>query len=296
MPDTDGPTAPDNRPSPIEIQDRPELDVVIPLLNEENILQSNADALAEYLDRIVGPRRWRFIFVDNGSTDSTPDIIENIVRGRNNAVHLYAPVPNYGLALRTGLSAATAKFVHMCDIEQWDIPFLAWSWSLRDQHDLFVGSRRSDPTICHQPALRRILSWGLNALIQLLFGYMGTDTHGPKLLSLDRLKPIVAICVCDRGQYDSEIILRASRACLRIAEAPIAHEEHRPPRFSIVKKIIWNVIAFNRLRRIIRKLPYGEKVHFNQFSRSDVLTVYHRLGIESGIDLSMGNQRVSAGQ
>lgn len=251
-----------------------ELEVIVPLYNEEAILRRNARALARGLDEVVGAGRWQFLFVDNGSTDGTREIIDDLIVefGAGRAVH--APQPNYGLALRAGLKEATAPFVHLCDVEQWDIPFLAWAWQNRHDHDLFIGSRRSDPTVSHQPTHRRILSWGLNSLIQVFFGYMGTDTHGPKLLNRSKLQPVLDVCTCDRGQYDSEIVLRATRAGLRVAEAPIEHEEHRRPRFLIIKKVAWNLVAFNRLRRIMRKVPYADAVHFHQFSRTDVRAAF----------------------
>lgn len=250
----------------------PDLEVVIPLYNEQAIVREYAQKLARHLDSAIGAGRWQFIFVDNGSTDGTGSLVERLIEELGAGLMVHAPEPNYGLALRAGLNAARAPYVHTCDIEQWDIPFLAWAWAARGDHDLFIGSRRSDPTVSKPPPLRRILSWGLNALIQLFFGYMGTDTHGPKLLNMQRLKPIIDVCVSDRGQFDTEIVLRATRAGLRIAEAPIAHEEYRPPRFVIFKKVGWNLVAFNRLRKILRDVPYSDTVHFHQFSRSDLVT------------------------
>ncbi len=251
-----------------------ELEVVIPLYNEEAILRENALKLAGYLNRVIGVGKWRFILVDNGSEDRTRAIIEELVAELGDGVYIFEEQPNYGRALRAGLKAARAPYIHLCDIEQWDIPFLSWAWSLREDHDYFIGSRRSDPTISKPPFVRRILSWGLNALIQLFFSYMGTDTHGPKLLNLQRLNSIINKCVCDRGQFDAEIVLRAVRAGLRIAEGPIEHAEYRPPRFAIVKKIGWNLIAFTRLSRVLRDVPYEGPVRFHQFSRGDLLDVY----------------------
>lgn len=250
--------------------------VVIPLFNEEAILESNVLTLSQHLDTIVGHGRWQFILVDNGSTDQTPKIIDRILDKYPLSISVHEPTPNYGRALRTGLTRARTPYVHLCDIEQWDIPFLAWAWALRDKHDLFIGSRRSDPTISRQPRIRYILSWGLNTLIQFYFGYMGTDTHGPKLINFAKLRPLIESCVSDRGQYDTEIVLRAVRAGFRIAEAPIAHSEKRPPRFVLVKKIGWNLVAFYRLHKTLRHVPYGEAVHFHQYSRSDVLDAYAR--------------------
>lgn len=254
-----------------------ELEVVIPAYNEEAIIRENVLTLKRHLDRITGGARWRFILVDNGSTDRTREIITELLQEIGDGVYKFEAEPNYGRAIRAGLNTSTAPFVHLCDIEQWDIPFVAWAWANRHEHDYFIGSRRSDPTIQKPPFVRRLLSWGLNALIQLFFSYMGTDTHGPKLINMTAMRPIIDVCVCDRGQFDTEIVLRGVRAGRRIAEAPIEHSEHRPPKFRIVKKIGWNIIAFTRLRRVLADVPYEGLVRFRQFNRWDVLDAYQRL-------------------
>lgn len=255
----------------------PALSVVIPVLNEEALLRANLEELAFHLDAIVGRGRWQFVLVDNGSTDRTPRIIKEILAENPGSKSVHLPGPNYGAALRAGFKNAEADFVYNCDLEQWDIPFLAWAWNARDQHDLFIGSKRADPTICRQSGLRYFLSWGLNTLIQHQFAFMGTDTHGPKLVNLRRLKPLIESCISDRGMFDTEIVLRALRQGFRLAEAPIAFEEHRPPRNNIVKKVVWNVFALYRLRERMKAIPYRGPVEFRRFARSDVLSVYEGL-------------------
>ena len=249
------------------------LSVVIPVLNEEAILAKNLTGLAAHFDAIVGKRNWQYVLVDNGSTDRTPEIIQDILAAFPPSKTVYVAEPNYGAALRAGFDAADTEFLHTCDVEQWDIPFLAWAWAERKNHDLFIGSKRSDPTISRQTPRRRFLSWGLNSLLQLFFGYMGTETHGPKLINLACLRPIIDSSISDRGQFDTEIVLRTIRKGHRVAEAPIAFLETRPPRTKIAKKVVWNLIAFNRLRRIIRDVEHEGPVEFRQFSRSDVLAV-----------------------
>ena len=249
-----------------------DLSVVIPVLNEETILKENLTQLAAYFDDIVGAGRWQFVLVDNGSTDRTPEIIQEILAAYPPSKTVHVPAPNYGAALRAGFREADTEFVHNCDVEQWDIPFLTWAWAERSNHDVFIGSKRSDPTISKQSPIRRLLSWGLNALLQLLFGYMGTETHGPKLINIGRLRAVIDSCVSDRGQLDTEIVLRAVRKGYRIAEGPIEFLESRPPRTKIIKKVGWNLVAFNRLRKVMREVEYEGSIEFRQFSRSDILS------------------------
>ena len=246
--------------------------VVIPLYNEEAIIDENLEALAYFFDSIVGLQKWGFVLVDNGSTDGTPSRVQAALSRwpLSRAVNLAEP--NYGAALRAGLQSATARWVFVLDVEQWDLPFLAWSWMNRDSYDVFMGSKRADPTLNYQAPYRKFLSCCLNGLLQTLFEFSGSDTHGPKLVDRVSLAEIIAICCLDRGQYDTELVLRALRSCKRLVEIPVVYRESRPPRNLMIKKIVWNLLALRRLVRIMKSVPYQGTVRLYRLSREEVLS------------------------
>lgn len=246
------------------------LSVVIPVYNEEQVLAANTRYLAGEFDRIVGAGAWQYVIVDNGSTDATPALLRQVAETWPTKI-LHADEPNYGKALRTGLEGADTEWVHSIDIEQWDIPFFEWAWNNREQHDIFIGSKRADPTLNRQPVYRKFLSWGLNCLIQLFFEHMGTDTHGPKLLRLSALKPIISQCRMSRGQFDTEFVLRSVRAGLRLVEAPVIYEEQRPARRLMLEKIYINIREFNRLRIMMKGIGFSGLVRYRRVCREDVL-------------------------
>ncbi len=181
------------------------------------------------------------------------------------------------MALKIGLRSATTRWVYIVDIEQWDLPFIAWSWKNRETYDAFIASKRADFTICHQSFYRRILSCALNGLLQVCTQFSGTDTHGPKLLDRVSLKSIIDACELDRGQYDTELVLRAVRAQKRIIEAPCEYRELRPNRNWMVKKIVWNLWALARLTRIMKTVPYQGLARYYRVPREDVLAEAERL-------------------
>jgi glycosyltransferase involved in cell wall biosynthesis len=247
------------------------LSIVIPIFNEQSILLANAEALANYLDNMLGSGNWLYIFVDNGSTDGTPALLKHIVERWPLSRVINLKSPNYGAALKAGLRAATTKWVYMLDIDQWDLPFMTWAWNSRQQYDLFIASKRADPTLNFQAPYRRFLSAGLNAALQVLFHYSGTDTHGPKLLDRESLNAIVAKCELDRGQFDTELVLRAMRNGKRLVEVPVEYREFRPHRNLMIKKIFWNLMALRRLRHVMRDVPFEGAVRYYRLAREDVL-------------------------
>ena len=157
-----------------------QLSVVIPIFNEEDSLWPMAKGMAVHLNKYVGEERWQYVLVDNGSKDSTPKIVQRICSEWPLACPLQFSRPDYGDALRAGLLAATAEWAYIVNVDFWDPIFLAWSWSKRHRYDLILGSKRCDPSLNKQTRYRRTLSWGLNTLLQFVFGFVGTDTHGQK--------------------------------------------------------------------------------------------------------------------
>jgi glycosyltransferase involved in cell wall biosynthesis len=247
------------------------ISVVIPVFNEQNILAENLENLARHFDNLVGPGNWHFILVDNGSTDRTPELVKAALERWPPSRLVQLTEPNYGAALKAGLRSATTKWVYMLDVEQWDIPFMTWAWANRNLYDVFIASKRADPTINFQQPYRRLLSAGLNGVLQVLFGFSGTDTHGPKLLNRETLEPIIKICQLDRGQFDTELVLRAARGRKRIVEVPVEYRESRPHRNLMFKKIVWNLIALRRLHYVMREVPFEGYVQHYRFTREDVL-------------------------
>lgn len=248
------------------------LSVVVPVFNEEAILMPMAESLAPHLDVIVGPEQWQFVLVENGSRDNTRVVCEEIVRRWPNSVIVPLTQPNYGEALYQGLMRASAPWAFLINADFWDVPFLAWCYKTRGLYDLVMGSKRADSSLNQQDGYRRLLSWGLNTILQTIFGFVGSDTHGMKFLNLPSLKPIFQQCVMRRGQFDTEFTLRASRAHLWLAEVPVPIVEVRRARNFMFHKIGRNLVDIRKLYRLMKGVPSSGSLRYHRWSREDVET------------------------
>jgi hypothetical protein len=247
-----------------------ELSVIVPCYNEGDHIMSMSAGLSSQLDKIVGKARWQYVLVSNGCKDDTPVVLSQIAKRRPLSLTLFLKRPDYGNALRQGLSVAKGKWAFIINVDFWDLAFLSWAWRNRQLYDLIIGSKRGDPYMDKRPKYRRMLSWGLNVVLQLCFGLVVTDTHGQKLLDLAALGPILDACVMSRGQFDTEFTLRAQRQGLRIAEAPVPIVEERKQRNLMLKKIIQNFIDIVRLKKVIMRLPASAGIHYHRYSRFDM--------------------------
>ncbi len=99
---------------------RPDLSIVIPFLNEEEVLP----LLRARLEKIQnGPVGWELLFVSDGSTDGSTNLIEQWARV-DPSVKLIILTRNFGhqSAISAGLSFASGKCVGIMDADLQDEP------------------------------------------------------------------------------------------------------------------------------------------------------------------------------
>jgi Glycosyl transferase family 2 len=246
------------------------LSVVMPVYNEAPILRAAVEQLAPHLDDFAGRGRWQFVLVDNGSTDGSTEICAEIVQRWPGSILVQLAEPNYGEALAQGLAHATGPWAFILNVDFWDAPFMRWCFRTRGVYDLVVGSKRADFSLNRQQGYRKLLSWGLNTILQAVFGFVGSDTHGQKFVYLPVMRPIFRQCVMRRGQFDTEFTLRAARARLWIAEAPVPIVELRKARNLMLHKIVRNLVDIRRLHRLMREVPITAAARYHRWSRDDV--------------------------
>jgi hypothetical protein len=246
------------------------LSVVVPIFNEEDVLIDMAEKISPHLDAIAGVGRWQFVLVDNGSRDNSSALCNAIVARWPGSIALRLSRPNIGDALYSGLTSAAGPWAFIINVDFWDVPFMRWCFRTRGSYDLVMGSKRADIALNLQPRYRKLLSWGLNTILQTVFGFVGSDTHGLKFLYLPALRPIFSECIMRRGQFDTEFTLRAARARLWLAEVPVPISETRPPRNLMLTKILRNFVDITRLYRIMKARPAMAAARYHRWSREDV--------------------------
>jgi hypothetical protein len=119
----------------------------------------------------------------------------------------------------------------------WDVGFLQSALTLSNEFDLIIGSKQARGAIDRRPFARQLISQSFNLMLRLFFGYAGTDTHGLKALNAGRVVPLVSKCRASNELFDSELILRAQRAGLRLHEIPVEIEERRSARVSLLRRV-----------------------------------------------------------
>jgi glycosyltransferase involved in cell wall biosynthesis len=215
----------------------PYISVVIPVYNEASIIGSAAEELRLGLEA----RGWDYeiVFAENGSRDSTPDILDALSRRDSRIRWFHSDRPNYGSALKRGILEARGRFVLCDEIDLCDLSFYDAALPLleRDSVDMVIGSKAAKGASDRRPLVRRLATRLHNRLLRVTLGFRGTDTHGLKAFRRERLIPVVQKCVVDMDVFASEFVLRAWRDGLKLVEIPIQLREKRRPSIHLFRRV-----------------------------------------------------------
>ena len=214
----------------------PYLSIVVPVFNEEAILDSALLALTTRLSE----HSWDYelIISENGSNDATKELAHKWAETYPRIRALTSEEPNYGKALRRGIEASLGSIVVCDEIDLGDISFYERALALLEQGaDMVVGSKRHPQSRDRRPWIRRQGTAVINGLLRVSLGFTGTDTHGLKAFWRQQLLPVLAECRVEYDLFASELVIRAERAGLNVREIPLTLQEIRPPSIALARRV-----------------------------------------------------------
>lgn len=142
-----------------------DISIVVPLFNEEESLPE----LEAWIDRVMQKHSFSYelIMVDDGSTDSSWKVIEDLVR-KNKNIRAFKFQRNYGksAALNVGFEAAQGEVVVTMDADLQDSPDEVpelYRMVMEEKYDLVSGwkKKRNDPASKRLPSkvYNRLVRW-----------------------------------------------------------------------------------------------------------------------------------------
>jgi glycosyltransferase involved in cell wall biosynthesis len=229
----------------------PMISVVMPAHNEVGYLGTAVKTVVAGLG--AGGREFEVIVVENGSTDSTWIEAEALGAEFDQVRALRLRTADYGAALKAGFLSATGAVVVNFDVDLVDLQFLDRAVTLIDTATaaVVVGSKRAAGAEDERSLGRRLVTATFSFVLKSAFGLKISDTHGAKVLQRESLRPLVEKCEFGQDIFDTELIIRAERAGLAVAEVPIRVTDTRPPRTPIVRRIPRTLRGLVRLHRAL---------------------------------------------
>src|SRR6478672_5474896 len=171
---------------------RPELSIVIPVYNEEDVLPLLADRLRPVADGLDAT--YEVITVDDGSTDQSPVVLQRLLREwpQLRVVRLRANA-GHQAAISAGLAAARGDYVVTLDADLQDPPEVIPEMlaAARSGADVVYGIRSDRST---DSAFKRLSAKGFYRLIRALSGtHAQVDAGDYRLMSRATVDAITAL-------------------------------------------------------------------------------------------------------
>lgn len=205
--------------------------IAIPVLDEEKVLRATVTKIRTVADERLPGHDVEIVIADNGSTDGTAVIADELRRTVPGVRVLRIEKRGKGLAVRSAWASASADvFVFMDADLATDLGALpALVASIAEGGDVAAGSRYHPGSTVVRTALRKALSHGYRVLLRALFGTGVADVPcGFKAVSSRVVREVMPSVKDDGWFFDTELLMRAERRGFGIAEVPVTWREIRP--------------------------------------------------------------------
>jgi len=227
-----------------------QVDVVVPVRNEERDLVPSIRRLVAYL-RESFPFTARVTIADNGSTDATWALATGLARELAEVRAVHMELAGRGRALRAIWSASDAEVLAYMDVDLSTdlnalLPLVAPL--LSGHSDLAIGTRLARGSRVIRGPKRELISRGYNVLLHTLMGARFSDAQcGFKAIRRDQARALLPLTRDTGWFFDTELLVLAERAGLRIHEVPVDWIDDLDSRVDIIGTALADLRGMARL-------------------------------------------------
>lgn len=229
---------------------RPDIEIVIPVLDEERALAPCVYRLHHFLSREL-PWDWRITIADNGSRDATPEIAAALCDVLPQVRQLRLEQPGRGRALREAWSRSDARVLAYMDVDLSTglsalIPLVGPL--LSGHSDVAIGSRLAFGARVSRSRRREVISRSYNRILHLVLRARFSDAQcGFKALRSDVAGDLLAGVRDQAWFFDTELLVLAQRSGLRIHEVAVDWVEDPDSRVRILPTVLADLRGVGRL-------------------------------------------------
>lgn len=225
------------------------LEIVVPVHNEEAALPGAIEQLTTHLASL--PWSWRVTIADNASTDATPMVARRLAHTYEHVRVATLPEKGRGRALKQVWSASDAEVLVYMDVDLSTdlnalLPLVAPL--LSGHSDVAIGSRLSRGSRVTRGTKRELISRSYNTLLRRTLRTKFSDAQcGFKAIRSEVAQALLPLVEDDTWFFDTELLVLAERAGLRIHEVPVDWNDDPDSRVDIVRTALDDLAGVRRL-------------------------------------------------
>jgi putative flippase GtrA len=217
------------------------LDIVIPVHNEERALSASVRRLHHFLSTEV-PYAARITVADNASTDGTLAVACQLADELSDVHVIHLGAKGRGGALHAAWTASSADVVAYMDVDlSTDLTALMPLVAplISGHSDIAIGSRLTSSSRVVRGPKREFVSRSYNLILRSLLRARFTDAQcGFKAMRADVARQLLPLVVDTGWFFDTELLVIAERAGLRIHEVPVDWIDDPDSRVDIVRTAV----------------------------------------------------------
>ena len=250
---------------------RADVDIVVPVYNEEGQLEASITALRTFLDTSF-PFDATVVVADNASTDGTWRIASQLAATLDGVTAIHLDRKGRGRALRAAWSASTAAVVAYMDVDLATgldalLPLIAPL--LSGHSDLAIGTRLGPGAHVVRGARREFISRGYNLLLRSALRSSCTDAQcGFKAMRRQAAMELLPLVEDQEWFFDTEVLVTAQRIGLRIHEVPVDWVDDTDSRVEVLHTAltdlrgVWRLLGpAARQRAVLRPARPDSDIH-----------------------------------
>lgn len=231
---------------------RPSVTLIIPVYNGQAFLDTSIQKILDW--RGSQTQEIEICFVNDGSTDTTAQILKNIANHPNIVLINLEKNTGKGAALRAGFAAAGGEILAFTDA---DLPYgleaiTRMAETLKKDSLAFIyGSRAHAQSVVQQGygPVRRLGRVFFSSSVRLFLPIASADTQcGIKMFSRPLAEAVVKLSVLNRFAFDMELFLIAKINSFPSAPFPVSLTHRSESSVHIVLDTLRMLIDIIRLR------------------------------------------------
>lgn len=232
----------------------PNVDVVVPVYNEEKALPKSIPELRAFLLSDAFPYDWQIVIADNASIDDTPAVsrkLEAEFPGEVKYVRIERKGRGFALKQVWGAGEADIRSYMDVDLSTGLEAFPPLIKAIAEEgYGVSTGTRLGRGSKVDRSLQRTVLSRGYNLIIKAMMQTKFSDAQcGFKAISREVAQRVLPLIQNNNWFFDTELLILAEKMGYRIKDIPVRWIEDRDTRVKIGSTVSEDLKGLWRMRR-----------------------------------------------